>query len=344
MRKIKILAALLVAVLALPACTRSETAQTTQKGEQEMKIEFTQVNNMAGVEGDDPYVIEHQGAYYYCWSEGAGIYVAELENMGAIVKDNGVLVYDRSKDDFYGIWAPELHYINGKWYIYAAMCQGRDENEKHRMYCLESDSPLGQFVLKGQVTDSTDRWAIDGTVFTYKDELYTIWSGWPGAVDEVQNLYIAHMSNPWTIDSERVMISTPDSWDGATKNPRVNEGPCVVSSGDQIFCLFSGNGSWTDIYSVGYLVFDGADPMDPNAWSKSEKPILKRVKGFFGPGHCSVTRAVDGSSWIIYHANLEAGTGWYGRSVRIQALTFTDGGIAPITQEETVQIPVLSKP
>ena len=60
---------------------------------------------------------------------------------------------------------------------------------------------------------------IDPTVFQATNgSLYCIWSGWPGAVNGLQNLYIAPMSNPWTISGPRVLIATPQlSWESWTE-------------------------------------------------------------------------------------------------------------------------------
>lgn len=308
---------------------------------EDLSIHYETVNNMANVQGDDPFVTSHDGRFYYCWSANGGICVSEIAHPGDLNKDRGVMVYNGAEDALYSIWAPELHYIDGCWYIYAAMCKGSEDNERHRMYCLQgsSQSPLDPFTLKAQVTDETDKWAIDGTVFRVNGELYTIWSGWPGNVDGVQNLYIAHMKNPWTIDSLRVKISTPDSWDSITKNPGVNEGPCVVADGEKVYCLYSGNGSWTDDYCVGFLTLEGDDPMAADSWVKSEGTILQKQAGFYGPGHCSVVKDIEDGWWIVYHANLNSGTGWYGRSVRIQSLSFGANGPEVGKQQRTVTMP-----
>lgn len=282
------------------------------------------IDNTKAADGDDPYVIRHNGNYYYCWSNN-GVMVAKINNLNDITKKHGKNVFDRQKNGFDSVWAPELHYIDGNWYIYVAMCKGTSDNARHRMYCLKgtTQDPTDPFELVGQVTDSTDKWAIDGTVFQYKGELYTVWSGWPGNTDGRQNLYIAHMSNPWTIDSERVLISTPSGWDGVTQNPSVNEGPFPLVVGDTVHILYSGNGSWTDDYSIGYLTCKDGNLLEAKSWKKSRRALLAKSSQNYGPGHCSVTVADDGSYWMIYHANLESGTGWSGRSVRVQQINVT---------------------
>lgn len=306
---------------------------------------YEEVSNTRDIGGDDPYVIEHEGSYYYCWSNG-GVMVAKIDGLDNIVKDNGVRVFDRANGDFENVWAPELHYIDGNWYIYVAMCEGTTDNAAHRMYCLKgtSQDPTDPFELVGKVTDPTDKWAIDGTVFKYNDELYTVWSGWPGDHDGQQNLYIAHMSNPWTIDSERVLISSPskpfERYD--TSPAAVNEGPAVLIQGDMIYVVYSCNGSWGDNYSLAVTYCKGDVLMKSKGWQKPDKAILTKGPQTFGPGHCSFTTAEDGSLWVIYHANIKAGTGWTGRSVRIQPVEWKDGLPYIGSTKLKVKLPYLS--
>lgn len=294
----------------------------------ELGYNMVEVSNTRDIGGDDPYVIEHDGSYYYCWSSG-GVKVAKIDNLDNIVKDNGKQVFSASNGDFRKVWAPELHYIDGEWYIYVAMCQGTDDNAAHRMYCLKgtSQDPTDPFKLVGKVTDSTDKWAIDGTVFQYENELYTVWSGWPGNADGMQNLYIAHMSNPWTIDSDRVLISTPSlDYERRVTNPcAVNEGPAVLIKDDRVIVVYSGNGSWSDDYLLTAVYCDNGNLLKSRAWQKLDSPLLQKGSQTYGPGHCSFTTADDGSLWVIYHANIVSGSGWSGRSVRIQPVTWKDG-------------------
>ena len=80
-------------------------------------------------------------------------------------------------------------------------------------------------------------------------KLYLIWSGWNGADDDVQSLFIAEMENPWTIKSNRVKITKNDTyvWERVGESPGnkgLNEGAEVLRNGDQIFVIYSCSGSW----------------------------------------------------------------------------------------------------
>ena len=324
------------------AVTEVPTEPATEE-ETTVNVIYNIVQNPVHDGGGDPWVVKHDGSYYYCYSTGRGVSVAKADSLGEL-KNKGTTVYTALSGTMYSeeYWAPELHYINGEWYIYVAADDGNNEN--HRMYVLKgtSQNPRDRFEMVGQITDPTNKWAIDGTVLQLNGELYFIWSGWEGNVNVAQHLYIAHMSDPCTIDSERVKISTPEyTWE-KNGNPLINEGPTVLQHGGKTFVVYSASGSWTDFYCLGMLTLTGDDPLDPNGWDKSVGPVFRKRTGVcYGPGHCSFTTAIDGSVWMIYHANLVSGTGWSGRSVWIAPVTFDENGNPDFGKpEKEVQLPV----
>ena len=289
---------------------------------------YIKVQNPIHQGGCDPWVYLHEGSYYYCYSRGRGISVAKMSSLHTLVP-KGTAVFDPPRGTEYSeeLWAPELHYLNGEWYIYVAASDGYSSN--HRMFVLKStsDNPRSRYEMVGQITDPTNKWAIDGTVMELNGELYFLWSGWEGDKDGKQNLYIAHMSDPCTIDSERVMISTPEyNWE-TVEWPDVNEGPTVLQHDGKTFVVYSASGSWGNYYCLGMLTLVGDDPMDPASWEKESRPVFTRREGVcYGPGHCSFSTAVDGSVWMIYHGNQVSDTGWDGRSVWISPVTFDENG------------------
>jgi GH43 family beta-xylosidase len=242
------------------------------------------------------------------------------------------------------VWAPELHYVNGKWYIYYAADDGVNEN--HRMFVLESETedPLGKYTDKGMM-DTAGRWAIDGTIFQKQDgSLYFIWSGWEGTVNVSQHLYIAPMSNPYTISGTPVEISRPElDWE-LNGTPTINEGPEVLVHGDNVFVIYSASGSWTDDYCLGMLSTQmGSDLLNPSAWQKHDKPVFSKTDNVFGPGHCSFIQSVDGKEdWILYHAAKMQGSGW-NRNVRMQPFQWNADGTpyfaTPIAEGVAIHVP-----
>lgn len=297
------------------------------------KIKYRNFTNPVAKYGADPWVVRDGDDFYYCYSTGNGVAVNRLEGIDKITSEGGSTVYTAPEGTSYSreYWAPELHKLRGKWYIYVAADNG--DNYNHRMYVLraKTDSPLGEFEMIGKITDDTDKWAIDGTVLEYKNELYFIWSGWEGDENICQNLYIAHMSDPMHIAGERALLSTPefDFELHSEGGPLINEGPVALTDGEIVTVVYSASGSWTDHYCLCELVFNGGDICDSSNWHKTEKPILSAVPNSYGPGHCSFARAVDGKLFVIYHANLKSGTSWGGRSVRVQPVEYIGGHVKP---------------
>ncbi len=317
--------------------------------EAETTYTYRTFKNPVCASGADPWVIRDGDNYYYCYSGGDGVCVNKIEALDKITTEGGTKVYTAPAGTMYSkeYWAPELHKIDGKWYIYVAADDG--DNYNHRMYVLEctGDDPTDPYVMKGKITDSTDKWAIDGTVLQYKGECYFIWSGWEGDVNVAQNIYIAHMSDPWTIDSERTLLSEPEfRFEKLGGLPTINEGPAalVAPSGDTVHIIYSGSGSWSDFYCLGMLTFSGeGDILDAANWMKSERSIFEKTSDVFGPGHCSFTTAADGSTWIVYHANLVSGSGWGGRSVWTQKVEWNGDDITlgtPASPSVEHQLPV----
>jgi GH43 family beta-xylosidase len=295
--------------------------------------------------GADPWVIQRDGAYYYCQSRRDAIWVARSEDLVGIGKAIPARVWSPPRRTAYSreLWAPELHYLQGKWFIYFAADDG--DNFNHRMYVLEgrSQNPQEPFEFRGQLRLSPDRWAIDGTVLQRNDRLYFIWSGWEGSSNVAQNLYLAPMKDPLTISGDRVCISRPEhAWE-KNGEPWVNEGPEALWHNGRLFIIYSASGSWGDDYCLGQLSFTGDDPLKADAWTKKGAPVFARTATVFGPGHCSFTHSPDGKEdWIVYHAAKYAGGGWH-RDVRIQRFDWNGDGSphfgAPLTPGEPIARP-----
>ncbi len=208
--------------------------------------------------GADPWITSRNGFYYYMNSMGSSLVIWKTKNIGALATAEKKTVWRPPASGPYSrdIWAPELHFLRGKWYIYFAADGGR--NESHRIWVLENAAadPLdGEWQMKGKMADPSDRWAIDATVFEHDSRIYMVWSGWEGEVNGAQNLYIAELSDPYTVKGNRVRISSPEyPWEkigdlkprvaseanpGADpRNPihvDVNEGPEILQHGSRIF-------------------------------------------------------------------------------------------------------------
>lgn len=292
--------------------------------------------------GADPFSFYKDGYYYYMHTMGNKLVLWKTKNIAELAKAERKTIFEPPPNTNYSkeLWAPEIHFIDGAWYVYFAADDGQNKN--HRMFVLENrsaDPMTDTWEFKGKVGDVTDKWAIDANVFRYKKQLYMIWSGWEGDVNGRQNIYIAKMSNPWTISSERVMISTPElPWEmhGTIRNPVdppevfVNEGPQFLQNGKKVFIVYSASGCWTDNYTLGLLELTGRDLMDPKSWKKHPEPVFSSdpENGVYATGHNSFFVSPNGKeNWILYHANSQPGQGCGRfRTPRAQRFTWNKDG------------------
>jgi GH43 family beta-xylosidase len=303
--------------------------------------------NVIAPDGADPWVFRHADGWYYALvTTGPNITLVRSRTISAVGAGEQKVVYIPPSGTK-NLWAPELHGIDQAWYVYFAADNGNNAN--HRMFVLEnrSDDPWkGKFVLQGKLSIRTaDRWAIDGTVLRIKDRTYFVWSGWEGAADEAQNLYIAPMTNPWTLAGERVLISRPTlDWEERGGPPSVNEGPQALVRGENLFLVYTAAASWTDHCALGLLkLAPRANPLLPGSWTKSPTPVFASANGVFGPGHCSFTKSPDGrEDWIIYHAAKRQGAGW-SRLLRAQQFDWNADGTpefgAPVPPDRPIALP-----
>lgn len=256
----------------------------------------------------DPYIVKHNGKYYRCYTEdAASVSVACADTLEGLANAKGKRVYIPEAGQEYSkeLWAPELHVLDGKCYIYVACDDGKNEN--HRMYVLEnrSSDPTDEYTVHGKIADKTDKWAIDGTVFRIFDKHYFVWSGWEGDTNGCQNLYIAEMKNPFELSSERYLISTPEyDWEkfGASSDlPLINEGAFGFCMDGEYYLAYSASGSWCKDYCIAVLKLTGKDPLNRRCWEKSSAPVLSSNDLLQGAGHCSVIDE-DGEKVVFFHA------------------------------------------
>ena len=289
--------------------------------------------------GADPWVQLVNGTYYYTDTTGGDLMVGQGATPMAAVTASARDVY-RMPSGTSAVWAPELHFsaADQRWYAYySAVVSGKD----HRLYVLQSStaSATSTYTLKGQLTDSTDKWAIDGTTLDYAGKQYAVWSGWPGDTNVTQNLYLAPMSNAWTVSGSRTQISAPTQPWETVGTPTVNEGPEVLTHNGTTTIIYSASGSWTDSYNLGELKLTGTDPTVASSWTKVGS-VFASANGVYGPGHASFTTSDNGTrDWIVYHAAVSSGAGW-NRNVRAQPFSWNPDGTPSFGQPVPVTVPI----
>lgn len=268
----------------------------------------------------DPYVVRAaDGSYFFTASVPAYdcIVLRHADTLWGLAQAPEQVIWQKHDTGIMGnhIWAPELHCIDGRWYIYFSA--GEAENKwAERPYILECQSAdpmkgpwkeLGKPVRAADDEFSFEAFSLDATVFENHGVWYYVWAEKVGVGRQISNLYIAQMKSPWELSSAQVLLTTPD-YDWERIGFWVDEGPAVLKRHGKIFLTFSA--SETGIYyCMGMLTADeNADLLDPRSWVKERYPVLQsdRKRGIFGPGHNSFTVDEDGRDILVYHARTEA--------------------------------------
>ncbi|MCI8365678.1 MAG: family 43 glycosylhydrolase [Eubacterium sp.] len=302
----------------------------------------------------DPFVAynEQDGMYYLTGSNlnersaaGGGAYntivlrkadsINGLTDAGEvdIWTNKTVQMSDNRKDVITGwYWAPELHYIGGKWRIIAmatvkSTVDGATKNDgwAQCIFTCEGDDLMDKNNWKydgyiGETTDNQKVGAFDTTFFEYDGQCYYV-------TPRDTKIFIT------TVDPEdltmptgpRVQISGPDRAFERNLGSKqdIEEGPGVLLHDGRIFVTYSC--ATVDMHYGVCLVYADLkdDLMNPDSWHKYQTPLLTTAdltstvkqgvftkdttedgeyKGVFGPGHNSFTVDENGNSVIVYHA------------------------------------------
>ncbi|MFC6465736.1 family 43 glycosylhydrolase [Marinilactibacillus sp. GCM10026970] len=278
----------------------------------------TPYNNPIVLERADPWVYKHTDGYYYFTGSVPGyqeIEVRRAKTLNELETGEKASVWHAHEEGEMSslIWAPEIHFIDGAWYIYfAASSSSEPKNNihQHRMYVIEckDDNPLtGNWEEKGQVKTHINSFCLDATTFTHNNELYYVWAQKDPAIPGNSNLYLSKMENPWTLKGHTTLLTIPE-YDWEKVGFLVNEGPAVIKRNGKIYITYSASAT-DENYVMGLLSANvDSDLLDGYSWKKSEKPVFvsSEENSLYGPGHNSFTKSEDDQEDIlIYHARPE---------------------------------------
>jgi GH43 family beta-xylosidase len=259
----------------------------------------------------DPHIYKHTDGFYYFTAtvpQYDRIILRRATTLQGLASAGETVIWRRhtSGEMAAHIWAPEIHFINGRWYIYFAAGRS-DDIWRIRMYVLENASanPLtGTWTERGRIVTAWDTFSLDATTFVHNGVRYLAWAQSEPGISTNSNLYIARMgANPWQITGPSVRLSVPTlSWE--TRGFRVNEGPAVIVRNGRVFMTYSASATDAN-YCLGLLTASAsADLLNPASWTKTPNPVFASFSATsqFGPGHNSFTVSEDGQSDIlVYH-------------------------------------------
>ncbi|WP_156102278.1 family 43 glycosylhydrolase [Muricauda sp. MAR_2010_75] len=276
-------------------------------------------------DGADPYTMLHDNGYYYFMvTRGNRLELWSTKDLTQVKTVGSKTVWKAPSEGENSccIWAPEIHHVDGKWYIYYTAADASNEGDHSRyVFVLENshqDPMQGEWIDRGKI--NTKYCGIDGSIFKYGDKRYFMYSPY---VDDHSDIAIATMSNPWTLNDDETILAAPKyDWE-KTGERSILEGPSFLEGpGDEVFIVYSAGACWDDNYSLGMLAAKkDSDFTKASSWKRFSKAVFEfsTENNVYGPGHHSITTSNDPSEhWLVYHAKDKPKLGCSQRSTRIQ--------------------------
>lgn len=280
-------------------------------------------DNFIKTKYNEPFIIQRADPYVYKHKDGTYLFTASVPEYDRIVlrqsstldglKDaDEVTIWKNHEKGIMSIhiWAPEIHNIEDKWFIYFA-AGDKDDIWAIRPYVLEcsGNDPLNDpWNEVGQMQAADDfsftDFSLDMTVFQNRGVWYCVWAEKVSIGKKISNLYIAKMESPFKLSTPQVLLTSPD-YDWERVDFWVNEGPALLTHDGMLYLTYSASATGA-CYCMGMLsIPEDGELLNPRAWKKSRLPIIQTdwEKGILGPGHNSFTKSDDGTEDImIYHA------------------------------------------
>ncbi|MCR4798192.1 MAG: family 43 glycosylhydrolase [Lachnospiraceae bacterium] len=266
----------------------------------------------------DPFVTFHDGYYYFTASVPAydSIVLRRSRTLEGLRDAEEKVLWKKHESGPMSehIWAPEMHFLFGGWYIYFAggMKENVWEIRPYVLRCSGGDPYEDPWEEAGpmQCADADEfsfrAFSLDATTFEDGGERYFVWAEKVGVGKQISNLYIAKMESATKLSTVQVLLTTPD-YDWERVGFWVNEGPSVIKRGEHIYLTYSASETGA-AYCVGMLSTEsGKDLLDPLNWKKERYPVLKTddTKGLYGPGHNSFVKDEAGRDIMVYHCRTE---------------------------------------
>ena len=259
----------------------------------------------------DPQVtLQPDGWYYYTATvpEYDRIEIRRARTLDDLGKAQASVVWRKHARGEMGahIWAPEMHRIDGKWYIYFTAAPA-EKIWEIRLYVLENASPdpfKGEWVERGQLKTGWESFSLDATTFAHRGQRYLVWTQRAADGSKGTNIYIAKMDTPLTIAGPATLLTRPEyAWEKVKYE--VNEAPAVLVKNGRVFLTYSASATDAN-YAMGMLsAREDADLLDTKSWTKSPQPVFASsdANRQWGPGHNSFTTTPDGETDVlVYHA------------------------------------------
>jgi GH43 family beta-xylosidase len=287
----------------------------------------------------DPFVLKHNGEYYaYGTAPQGDVSVPVLHSRDLVDWRQLGTALSLHGDAFEALWAPEVAYDNGTFYMYYSA--GGAEGEGHQLRVATASRPTGPFEDSGAVLTPDDPFAIDAHPFRDEDGRWFLYycrdflePGGEGRVGT--GIVVDRLLGMTRLAGERRTVVRPHAdwqlyerqreWYGRVWDWYTVEGASVRKDQGRYYCFYSG-GAWREPnYGVSYVVADHpTGPFAPEADAECPSVLRTSPGRVIGPGHASVALAPDNAQeYLVYHA---WDPGHTSRQMRIDPLNWGEWG------------------
>lgn len=296
-REVLVAGSAIASGLVLPSVTLDAAAQGINRLDRYLAKGQMYRDRLIFRHGQDPSAIALGGLTHYVQSVGSEIHMVTAQNVPdlATTAFTPDTVIWRASDADIGaqtdIWAPKVCVDEQNNVLIYGTTFNDDFDGNQRIFAIGADSAGGDYAFEGYVNTGED-WAIDGRRVAYQGRTVFTWSGkraTGGPID--QEIFLSEMEGPSRLVGKASLVSSPKhGWEHADKHRGVNEAPFMYDvRGDWQMDIATGP-YYSSRYNVARLILDGSDPLDPGAWEKLPRPVLKSTRRLKGPGPvCYVT-------------------------------------------------------
>ena len=254
-----------------------------------------------GVNVRDPFVLEYDGIYYLygtglAWNGYGCVFSSDLKNWSEPVK---VYEPEGACDGVADWWAPECHYYQGAFYLFATYRS--KATDKRGVAIFRSVNPLGPFeiITDGHVTPK-DRDAIDGTLFVDESgQPWMVYVGeWTSNEDGIGDMMAAKLSDDLTsFVSEPIRLFR--ATDGRRSSGTITDGPFLYRTKSGRLLVL-----WSNLDPDGYCVriaYSSNGRLD-GVWRQQPRDLYRKSNRHSDGGHGMLFTAPDGTLTLSIHA------------------------------------------
>lgn len=279
----------------------------------------------------DPDILYYNG-YYYMYATSTGYLVFRSKDL-VDWEPLGKSLPECSWDiDSKYMWAPDVEYINGKFYM--AVSFG-----SNGFGIAVADKPEGPFTCVGNAPLMKD--TIDGNIFVDDNgKVYLYYTSWyDGRKYGIWGVEMESdcVTPKW--ETEKLLIVPDQPWESTLNMGGITEAPFMMKKDGVYYLVYSGSHFQAD-YAVGYAT--SSSPL--GRFKKTDdSPILSRTNDVRGPGHCSIVETPEGKMYMVYHVHNSADA-VSPRNIAIDEVRFVPNGkngyVIEVMGPTTSNIPV----